>query len=215
MRPTTPSETSPNRSAWSRKRPNRAPSSGRRPGERRHRTTSTTWPGAKLETSHAFVNWSSTTIVPASPRKIAQCALRPARVVAASSATVSPAYAPTGCRRNPMTTGPASSSTVERYGASVGGSPLSRSPSVSAAISSRWPATSRGTRPIHRSIRSSRASPASRRRSWMARWSSRASPSATSSGVSSVSMTTTRPWSWATAVPASAMPGSRPRRARA
>ena len=35
----------------------------------------------------------------------------------------------------------------------------------------------------------------------MARWSSRASPSARSSGVSLVSMTTTSPSSWATAVP--------------
>ena len=51
------------------------------------------------------------------------------------------------------------------------------------------------------SIRSSRARPASLRRSWIARWSSRASPSARRSSVSSVSMTTTRPSSWATAVP--------------
>ena len=51
------------------------------------------------------------------------------------------------------------------------------------------------------SIRSSRARPASLRRSWIARWSSRASPSARRSSVSWVSMTTTRPSSWATAVP--------------
>ena len=46
-----------------------------------------------------------------------------------------------------------------------------------------------------------RRGPASLRRSWIARWSSRASPSARSSGVSSVSMTTTSPSSCATAVP--------------
>ena len=60
----------------------------------------------------------------------------------------------------------------------------------------------RSVRPsTHSSIRSSRARPASFRRSWIARWSSRASPSARRSSVSSVSITTTSPSSWATAVP--------------
>ena len=50
-------------------------------------------------------------------------------------------------------------------------------------------------------ISSSRSSSSWRRRSWMARASSRASPSATRASVRVVSSTTTRPWSWATDVP--------------
>ena len=52
-----------------------------------------------------------------------------------------------------------------------------------------------------RRMRASSVSSACLRRSCTARVSSRASPSARSSGVSSVSMTTTMPSSWATAVP--------------
>ena len=54
---------------------------------------------------------------------------------------------------------------------------------------------------IHSSIVASSDSSACLRRSWTARVSSRASPSARSSSVSMVSITTTMPSSWATAVP--------------
>ena len=85
------------------------------------------------------------------------------------------------------------------------GGPDDPSASVSAATAARCGSSAAGTGSSHRSIRSSSSSPASRRRSWIARWSSRASPSARSSAVSSVSMTTTSPSSCATG-------GPRPRR---
>ncbi len=76
-----------------------------------------------------------------------------------------------------MVAGPAPSSTVA-LGASLGGDPAASTASVPSTTGPRRDATS-GARPsTHRSTRSSSSRPASRRRSWMARWSSRASPSA-------------------------------------
>ena len=115
-----------------------------------------------------------------------------------SEATSLPAVA---WRRKARVTVPASTSTVPRAAVSGGIGPSRRSPSVSAATSERCGRTAGSAPSIHRSTRSSRSRPASRRRSWIARWMSRASPSARSSGVSSVSMTTTSPSWWATAVP--------------
>ena len=78
----------------------------------------------------------------------------------------------------------------------------SRRPASRRRRSPRYGPRPRGRGPsTQSSIRSSSSSSASLRRSWIARWSSRASPSARSSGVRVVSMTTTRPSSWATAVP--------------
>ena len=93
---------------------------------------------------------------------------------------------------------PRSPRAVARPGASPRPAPRRRSRPGAARGHARPPR--RPSRSTARS-RSSSASSACLRRSWIARVSSRASPSARSSGVSVVSMTTTTPSSCATAVP--------------
>ena len=106
----------------------------------------------------------------------------------------SPGHAPSPARRSAIRASPAS----RRTDADRRRRPAPRR-AAARRRASRWPPTRGTARPprrrpsTHRTIRSSRSSSASLRRSWIARWSSRASPSARSSGVSSVSSTTTRP----------------------
>src|SRR4051794_19463754 len=129
--------------------------------------------------------------VPHPPRGLGQGVVQPVH-----------AYVPPA-RWRAIVASPASSRTLAAR-ASPGAAPRRRSSaSVSAATPARY--GSRAPSPgasIQSTILSSSSSPASLRRSWTARCSSRASPSARSSGVSAVSMTTTIPsWS-ATAAPA-------------
>src|SRR6266540_845141 len=114
---------------------------------------------------------------------------------------VVPAYPSSERRRRPTVTGPASRSTVAVVAPGGGEVRTTWPASVSVATAARCASTPEVSPSTHRVIWSVSRSSASLRRSWIARCSSRASPSARSSGVSRVSMTTTRPSSWATAVP--------------
>src|SRR5206468_12858855 len=77
-------------------------------------------------------------------------------------------------RRSPIATGPLDSSIEPRVtaGSNGTGAHSTESASVSSATAATCSATASGRPSTQRSIRSSRASPASLRRSWTARWSS-------------------------------------------
>ena len=184
-------------------------------------------PGAMLAMTHAFDSWSRTTTATAIPMKTAQRAGPSGRPTGVPSGRrrrrasrgvrrvgllqlLASLWSARSAHSLAVASDPAQGD-PDRAGVELdlGGRDPVRRPAGHDRVGQRLGRDRRDVRPgrspaaasTQTSIRSSSSSSASRRRSWIARCSSRASPSARSSGVSSVSMTTTSPSSWATAVP--------------
>ena len=154
-------------------------------------------PAARFATIHALTAGRATTIdQPPGPGRPASAAR------GGAGGDVIPRSRPPGGRRR-LSPGPSSSARPTDAPRRRLASMRSRSRGSRLATASRYGSSDAGSgiEPRPRSVSVERRARPRVRRSWIARWSSRASPSARSSAVSSVSMTTTRPSSWATAVP--------------